>query len=301
MKFLLNIELYIILPIIFLSIQGSKSRASQNLFSLCIRKPHSSFKENYKVTYYFYKYKILYECNGFFFKRHKDVVVYHKKLLTGKFKNIKPEGAEDCKSMDLYEPIFKITESKYSDMIKSNPFSDTICKLVWCSCGYRCFLPNNFRILKRGFVAEMNEYRRIHDALPLTVDSKLEKLANEQAEMSCLLNNPDSFKKKRNIGYLGMIYQAKVANFVVTKMYDTFINYYNWNAKYHVGSHVKYAQIIWKSTKNVGVGVHAKGIHVCVALLFSPRGCTKNFKANVRPIDPRHFHMYALLRKKFSL
>uniref|UniRef100_A0A0N5BS49 SCP domain-containing protein n=1 Tax=Strongyloides papillosus TaxID=174720 RepID=A0A0N5BS49_STREA len=139
----------------------------------------------------------------------------------------------------------------------------------------------------------MNEYRRLHDASPLTEHPLLETLARELAKKSCL-NRLYSFKKNPRIGYVLKVIRVELADFLITKMYDKFLTNYNWEAKYHVGKYDKYAQLIWKSTKKVGVGVCVKHKDIHVALLFSPLGCTRDFKTNVRPIGPRHIHMFAV-------
>uniref|UniRef100_A0A0K0FJA9 SCP domain-containing protein n=1 Tax=Strongyloides venezuelensis TaxID=75913 RepID=A0A0K0FJA9_STRVS len=262
---------------------------------LCFRRHNTTSKEDYKITYYLYNHKIIYNCNGFFFNQHIYVVEYYKKLLSGKIKNRnkKPKGALGCKYLDPYAQFYKIAECKYPDMLKSNPFSDVIYKRVWFKCDYDCFSADNFRLLKQGYVAEMNEYRRLHDTSPLIVHPVLEILANELARKSCY-NILSLFKRNPHIGYILKVTHVSLADFVITKMYDKFLTNYNWNAKQHIGKYDKYAQILWLSTKKVGVGVCIKHKKIHVALLFSPLGCTKNFKTNVRPIGWKHIHMFAV-------
>uniref|UniRef100_A0A0N5BS51 SCP domain-containing protein n=1 Tax=Strongyloides papillosus TaxID=174720 RepID=A0A0N5BS51_STREA len=272
----------------------------RNLFSLCSRTPKPSQEKDYQVAYYLYNYKVLYECNGFFFNQHKYVVEYYSKLLSGKDRNKRPKGAMDCKYINPYKPSYLITVYKNRDILKSNPFCDKIYERVWLGCDYDCFAANNFRLLKQGYVVEINEYRRLHDATPLIVDPFLNKLANEQANESCL-KKPSLFRKYPHIGYLGGVFPVKHANLIITKMYDKFLTSYNWHAKRHEGKYDKNAQILWKSTKRVGVGVCVKYNQIYVTFLFSPRGCTKHFHNNVRPISPKHIHMFAVFGRNLAV
>uniref|UniRef100_A0A0N5BS50 SCP domain-containing protein n=1 Tax=Strongyloides papillosus TaxID=174720 RepID=A0A0N5BS50_STREA len=184
-------------------------------------------------------------------------------------------------------------------MLKSNPFSSVIYENIWLGCDYNCFSANKFKILKQGYVTEINQYRRIHDTAPLIVDTYLETLANEEAKMSCSRRR-SSFRIDYRIGYLLEVFRLEFADLLITKMYDRFLTTYNWNDKRHEGKYDKYAQMLWRSTKKIGVGVCPRNDKIFVVLLFSPRGCTRNFRMNVRPIGPRHIHMFAVFGKNFG-
>uniref|UniRef100_A0A0K0FJB2 SCP domain-containing protein n=1 Tax=Strongyloides venezuelensis TaxID=75913 RepID=A0A0K0FJB2_STRVS len=302
MKYLLTVKLYIINFILLPCIQGVRLGAIVDLFTICYRRPYISLDEDIEVTYYLYNYKVMYECNGFFFNQHKYVVNYYRRLLSGKDRNRKrkPNGALDCKHLNHHVPLYKIAECKYPDMLKSNPFSSVIYENIWLGCDYNCFAARNFQILKQGYVTEINQYRRLHDTPPLILDRYLEILANEKAKRSCSRRR-SSLIINLSIGYLLEIFSLESADHLISKMYDRFLTNYNWHAKRHEGKYDKYAQMLWSGTKKVGVGVFLRNDKICVALLFSPRGCTRNFRMNVRPIGSKHIHMFAVFGKKYEM
>uniref|UniRef100_A0A0N5BS48 SCP domain-containing protein n=1 Tax=Strongyloides papillosus TaxID=174720 RepID=A0A0N5BS48_STREA len=151
----------------------------------------------------------------------------------------------------------------------------------------------NYQVLKDGFVTEINQYRRLHNALPLEESQSLNKFATARAWVSCL-NNPSGLKYSPKIGHLGLRHYIVHGNIIVKNMYEKFMLGYNWNAKRHVGRYDKYAQLIWKDTKKVGVGVCLKYGDIHVVIAFYPRGCIGDFSANVQPIGPKHIHMFGV-------
>uniref|UniRef100_A0A0N5C8W5 SCP domain-containing protein n=1 Tax=Strongyloides papillosus TaxID=174720 RepID=A0A0N5C8W5_STREA len=326
MKYLFNTKLCIILSTFFLNTQGNKLsrsqsisnlnyigspsvdnlslkrsksvnilsfRKPQNVNNLSLRMPHPLLCNKFTITYYLYKNKPLYECNNFFFRWHRDVVEYYNSLCYGKIKGKKiiPRKAIDSKKLDPEGLLFRMEEFRYPDIIKSNPFSCHIWTRVWEGCDYYCFAEYNFKFLKEGYVAEINEYRRLHEAAPLEIDHYLQKYAAIQARMSCSYN-PTFLKKSKRLGYIGAIYILKKANLLVKNMYDKFLSEYNWNSLIHVGGGTKYSQLIWKNTKKIGIGVCEKGEHIFTTFLFLPKGGYGSFEKNVQPIGQKHLYLY---------
>uniref|UniRef100_A0A0N5BS47 SCP domain-containing protein n=1 Tax=Strongyloides papillosus TaxID=174720 RepID=A0A0N5BS47_STREA len=146
------------------------------------------------------------------------------------------------------------------------------------------------------FVTEINQYRRLHDVPPLKVDHGLNKLAKKHAWGTCL-NDPSMFKSSSKIKYLGLRYHLVHGNIIVKNMYEKFMLGYNWYAKHHVGRYDKYAQLIWKGTKKVGVGVCVRNDNIDVVIAFSPKISTRDFNANVRPIGLKHVHMFGVFAR----
>uniref|UniRef100_A0A0K0FJA8 SCP domain-containing protein n=1 Tax=Strongyloides venezuelensis TaxID=75913 RepID=A0A0K0FJA8_STRVS len=302
MTFSLNIKICIIISIIVLNIGGlrlSKPKTFSRLNCLNCRKSHNQLYKNYKITYYWYDHRILYEINNFYFKFHQEALLYFKKLSTGKIRNLKtmPKNVVVLRNIDLKGPLVKIAEYKYPAILKSNPFSDYIWKRVWSGCDFFCFAANNFRLLKEGLVTEINEYRRIHGVNPLITYSVLEEGARAQARKNNL-DVPIWVSKSPLVGYLGTICSLYKANFVIKKMYDKLLSNYQWNGKDPKNDISKFSQLIWKSTERIGVGVSVKGNRICIILFFNPKGGVGNFKKNVFPVTQRHIHMFNLFANK---
>uniref|UniRef100_A0A0K0FJA7 SCP domain-containing protein n=1 Tax=Strongyloides venezuelensis TaxID=75913 RepID=A0A0K0FJA7_STRVS len=304
MKSLLSVRLFSIPFIFFLSIQGQhkgiKSKHPERSYTN--NKAQQSASNNYvTITYYLHNHQIWYECNKFFFKRHSDVVSYYNKIRNYKnmYKRAKPKGAEIPGSVTLTGQFFKIVEYSYPEILKANPFSDHIWRRIWYGCEVNTFIKNNFQLLKIGFVAEINEYRRLHSVKPLKMDYFLSDFAITQsrrrASMISIL-----FKKSYVFGHLGASGSIDQANLIVKKMYDTFMAKYNWYGKNYPSSTTKFVQLVWKKTKKVGVGVCTRGNIIYVSLVFTPKGGVGSFKKNVFPISQKHLYIYNLFRKNQS-
>uniref|UniRef100_A0A0K0FJB6 SCP domain-containing protein n=1 Tax=Strongyloides venezuelensis TaxID=75913 RepID=A0A0K0FJB6_STRVS len=238
---------------------------------------------------------MLYECNNFFFNRHADVVDYYNKLTSGKIKrkNKRPNRALFCRSISLKNPLLKIAEYSYPDLLKSNPFSERIWKRVWGYCDYSCFSSNNFKNLKVGFLNEMNEYRQLHGVQPLVKSSYLQQLAGFQVKRDAF-PVPIMLKSNHSVGYISATYELKNANLIVKKIYDKFMSSYNWHGKNKKNRDAIYGRIIWNSTKEVGIGIYVAGSKLYAAFLFFPKGGFKDFKNNVFPISQKYLNMYNL-------
>uniref|UniRef100_A0A0N5C3Q1 SCP domain-containing protein n=1 Tax=Strongyloides papillosus TaxID=174720 RepID=A0A0N5C3Q1_STREA len=327
MKYLLNIKICIILSTLFLSIQANKPSRSKSLGSLnslrsqnvenlnlkrsksvshlslrrpqsvsnlSPRRPYSPLCNKFTIVYYLYKSKPLYDCNGFFFKWYRDAVGYYNELCAGKIdsENTIPNKAIDPRTLDPEGLLYKMEEFRYPDIIKSNPFSYRIWTRIWDNCDFYCFAAYDFKFLKEGFLTEINEYRRLHEAPPLKVDPLLQKYATLQAKKSCSFIPPIPFKESKYVGYIGAAYILEKASLLVKKMYDKFLSEYNWNSKFHVGGGARYSQLIWRKTRKIGIGVCGRDDHIFVTFLFLPKGGYGNFEKNVRPVGQKHIYLY---------
>uniref|UniRef100_A0A0K0FJB3 SCP domain-containing protein n=1 Tax=Strongyloides venezuelensis TaxID=75913 RepID=A0A0K0FJB3_STRVS len=137
---------------------------------------------------------------------------------------------------------------------------------------------------------------RLYDGPQLKVDNDLNRIAKNYVWGSCL-NDSSLFKEGHNVEYHGARYHLVYGYIIVRKMYDKFMLFYNWNAKGYKGKYDEYAQIVWKSTRKVGVGVCVRYTNIYVVITFLPKGCTKKSSKNVRPINPSHIHMFGFLEE----
>uniref|UniRef100_A0A0K0FJA5 SCP domain-containing protein n=1 Tax=Strongyloides venezuelensis TaxID=75913 RepID=A0A0K0FJA5_STRVS len=253
-----------------------------------------------KITYYWFNYRIWYELNNFLFKKHSDVVSYYLKLCFGVLRNKDklPIGGEALRPRFLkdYPKFLKLAEYSYPEILKANPFTDFIWRRVWLGCDFNCFAKNQFKLLKIGFLTELNEYRKLHGVGPLKIDHLLQEKAEKHARRHTPRFHPQ-FKENPFIGHITVSCPVEQANYLMKKMYEILLSNYDWYSKKHNNTSKVFLQLIWKSTKKIGIGYRIINGHIYILLLFSPKGCIKNFEKNVFPITQKHLYMFNLFER----
>uniref|UniRef100_A0A0K0FJB5 SCP domain-containing protein n=1 Tax=Strongyloides venezuelensis TaxID=75913 RepID=A0A0K0FJB5_STRVS len=242
------------------------------------------------------------ECNYFFFKKHKDALNYYKKLCSGEIVDLKekPEGAVQHYKVMSHKNLYRIAQYSYPEILRLNPFSETVWTRVWYGCNYNFLAKNDFRILKEGYLTEINEYRKMHGVPPLVKNSYLEKLADSRAKK---LASPKNFtiKNYEFLGNLDAIEPLHSANFAIRNFYDKFMSRYNWGGKNRISNYIRYSQIVWKSTKEVGIGTRVSDKIIYICFIFSPKGGFRKFKRNVFPVQEKHLYIHNFYRRCRSL
>ncbi|CEF70646.2 CAP domain-containing protein [Strongyloides ratti] len=296
MKYLLDILLHVVLFTIFLKAHKTslkQRKSSSNNVGESSRLPDDPFK----VTYYLLNIKVFYECNGFVFTEHSNVMHYYKQLTNSLFKNkkIKPKGGQRI-DITKFQNVFKIAEYSYNSVIRKNPFSSKIWNTIWYTCDYFCYSFNNFNALKVGLFNEINEYRRVHGVHKLTEHVILSRIAEKEAIHSSKQNKNSKCSHKW-LGCYIFIYNKFEANKIIKPRYNIFLSEYKWNNNRQIADLFFITQCIWKKTKSIGIGVQLKGNYIYVVFTFLPKGNVNGeYLRNVQPISEKVIHMYNLFK-----
>uniref|UniRef100_A0A0N5BS53 SCP domain-containing protein n=1 Tax=Strongyloides papillosus TaxID=174720 RepID=A0A0N5BS53_STREA len=196
--------------------------------------------------------------------------------------------------------LYRIAQYSYPDILRLNPFSELIWARVWYGCGFSCFAEHDFKILKEGLFTEINEYRRLHGVPQLVKNTFLQKLAASRAK-KLAAGDPVQIKNYPFLGILDAIERLQLGNLAIKNLYDRFMSRYKWHGKNRISNYVRYSQIIWKKTKEVGIGAHTKGHIIYVSFFFSPKGGFGNFKKNVFPVQEKHLYIHNLFKRNHNL
>uniref|UniRef100_A0A0N5C4W3 SCP domain-containing protein n=1 Tax=Strongyloides papillosus TaxID=174720 RepID=A0A0N5C4W3_STREA len=175
----------------------------------------------------------------------------------------------------------EISEEPYAKSMKKKPKSHDIWLKVWKDCSVQCFSENYYDVYKQKALLEMNMYRLKHRSNILEINIKLAEFAQELAEQYVTTQKVDV-----NVYYnYGILYGKSIITSATTIIKD----FYETNVKYNyilnkVSSKAAYSftQLVWKSTKQVGIGVQDDGKYLYVVCIFSPKGNKKGeYKKNV--------------------
>uniref|UniRef100_A0A0N5B3S9 SCP domain-containing protein n=1 Tax=Strongyloides papillosus TaxID=174720 RepID=A0A0N5B3S9_STREA len=175
----------------------------------------------------------------------------------------------------------EISEDPYAKNMRKKPKSHEIWQKVWKYCSVQCFSENYYDVYKQKALLEMNMYRLKHRSNILEINIKLAEFAQELAEQYVTTQNVDV-----NVySNYGILYGKSIITSATTIIKD----FYETNVKYNyilnkVSSKAAYSftQLVWKSTKQVGIGVQDDGKYLYVVCIFSPKGNKKGeYKKNV--------------------
>ncbi|XP_064535158.1 Golgi-associated plant pathogenesis-related protein 1 isoform X1 [Drosophila montana] len=129
-----------------------------------------------------------------------------------------------------------------------------------------------------------NAHRAQHNAPPLELDGSLNKLATNWAQ-HLLANN--RMEHRQNSGYGENIYMASGGNLGGADAVDSWyneINDYNWRSPSFQMNTGHFTQVVWKSSKRLGVGFARRGNTIYVVCNYDPPGNYNNmYRENVSP------------------
>ncbi|CEF66097.1 CAP domain-containing protein [Strongyloides ratti] len=173
-------------------------------------------------------------------------------------------------------------------VLRDNSFSTRIWQRIWINCDYKCFVRNNFKMLKYNLLREMNEYRKWHNAPKLTEDRHISKLAQKRANQIALtssLTRDDSDYLGETVGVAYL-----PAAFLIAKKWYEEKKGFNFLLKRPKPGSQMFTQLVWKSSLIVGIGVAVRGDMVIVVCKYLPKGNTpKDYKRNV---DKLHYNWF---------
>ncbi|XP_055379616.1 uncharacterized protein LOC129610871 [Condylostylus longicornis] len=126
---------------------------------------------------------------------------------------------------------------------------------------------------KRKFLEETNKYRSKHDAPPLIMSNELCSFAQEWANH--LAYNVKGLQHRPRCQYGENLYASKgyqVDGGTAVKSWYDEINNYNFNKPGFSSKTGHFTQLVWKNTKQVGVGMATKNGWIYIAANYSPPG-----------------------------
>uniref|UniRef100_A0A0K0FD11 CAP domain-containing protein (inferred by orthology to a zebrafish protein) n=1 Tax=Strongyloides venezuelensis TaxID=75913 RepID=A0A0K0FD11_STRVS len=200
-------------------------------------------------------------------------------------------------SIDLLERRKSLTKSKES--LNKNEINDKnkkgsldehsskkitsfqIWHRVWESCSFRCYSKNHYERLRILMLKEINTYRSIHGVEHLVSTQQLVELAQVLADKYAMRQTLE-IHKRFAYGVLYTYVNAFSVSVIVRNWYDTNTKYsFRWG-KLKSSVAKNFAQLVWKSTKQIGIGIQDEDGLVYVVCLFFPKGNEKgNYKKNI--------------------
>uniref|UniRef100_A0A0K0F287 CAP domain-containing protein (inferred by orthology to a zebrafish protein) n=1 Tax=Strongyloides venezuelensis TaxID=75913 RepID=A0A0K0F287_STRVS len=141
---------------------------------------------------------------------------------------------------------------------------------VWHDFNYENFWVNSFLIYKQKIVEHINLLRLVHGACPLEESRKLDKLAQDYSQYRI---NRKLFSKSLinncGISKLFLLY-SELTGAVSTLYNDRYFYSFRLNAGKGIAD--GFTQLVWKSTKSIGIGIARSDDHFSIVLLFYPKG-----------------------------
>ncbi|XP_030384505.1 Golgi-associated plant pathogenesis-related protein 1-like [Scaptodrosophila lebanonensis] len=129
-----------------------------------------------------------------------------------------------------------------------------------------------------------NAYRKDHGAPPLRLNQEVSKIATQWAEH--LLSN-NTMQHRPNNRYGENIYWASGGNLTGTDAVRSWyneINQYSWRRPSFQTKTGHFTQVVWKASRELGVGFARRGNTIYVVCNYDPPGNYANmFQQNVAP------------------
>uniref|UniRef100_A0A0K0FJB7 SCP domain-containing protein n=1 Tax=Strongyloides venezuelensis TaxID=75913 RepID=A0A0K0FJB7_STRVS len=255
----------------------------------------------YTIYYILRKRKIYMECNGYVFRKHAYVMRYYNLLHSNSYKRyLAPLGGFKHKYSKTLIQRMAFASYSYLMLVKNNPFSKHIWFLVWEGCGYDCFSKNDYLLLRKGFISEINLYRRLFGVPSLIEDDLLDVKAFKYAKKNSIKLIEIPIKSNNN-GYVTGIFPREMANLFLIDMFDSFIRKYDFTNYKFCKVNAKQTQLIWKNTKKIGVGIATRGTLVFIVIILNPKGNIEGqYQDNVLPVQKNVAIMYGAFKHRAS-
>lgn len=144
--------------------------------------------------------------------------------------------------------------------------------------------PFNLSDFRKQALKEMNDYRKKHQAPPLKLDDKLNSYAQQWADE---LARTNTFRHRSERKYGENIAMGSGDRYKeAVKMWYDEVQNYNFKRPGFTSGTGHFSQVVWKSSKTVGVGVatsKSSGMTVVVANFDPPGNFMGQFEENVLP------------------
>uniref|UniRef100_A0A0K0FIY7 SCP domain-containing protein n=1 Tax=Strongyloides venezuelensis TaxID=75913 RepID=A0A0K0FIY7_STRVS len=205
----------------------------------------------YLITEYYIRNSLKYVCNGETFNSYRKALEY----------------AMEAKRHDHSVPT-GIPSSPLLPPIDSNSlvYEKIYCRkfwwILWEFCDYHCYSSDNFKVMKKKFLLELNYYRAKYGAKPLVEDQYLSSAAQRLLTKVVLMRTKIDITKLENIGKGTLITAPLILNkwFGEHKLYNH-KNFGNPKTKH-------FTAMVWKSVTSVGFGIMRVGNEIFVKLIY---------------------------------
>ncbi|CEF66104.2 CAP domain-containing protein [Strongyloides ratti] len=227
---------------------------------------------NYTIFSRIYKGEKVYICNTQMYRTFETAYSCLKRL------NLVNRRNQSIKNQ--YNPYEKLnTES----LLGTIPIARSIWNIVWKRCDYKCFSINNYAYLREGLLKEINMLRQIHNVKPLKMTSSLTATAQKHAKMLSMSGKITFLQKFWFHGETIGASLYLIANTMVNKWYEE-SKYYNYRKGLSYKNLQMFTQLIWKGSKEIGIGIQGKEHVIYIVCKFYPKGNVRGkFTSNVLP------------------
>ena len=195
-------------------------------------------------------------------------------------------------SDDEEEDNFYTSRSSSTTYESSTNYEETSSKTIYetsSSSGNRSSSTSSDPILEKfreDILTRHNYYRKKHKVSNLSRDSKLEKIAQNSADIMKSTNNWYFTEEKYKGQYVGQnLFWSWGIGYgygIVDIWYNDGFNY-DYNNQGWYSQTASFTQLIWKSTKKLGCGVGCNGNECYGACVYYPAGNWGDFSQNVFP------------------
>ncbi|CEF66100.1 CAP domain-containing protein [Strongyloides ratti] len=215
--------------------------------------------------------KMMYKCNGKYFKTFEEALNYIKLLHKTNPYRYSIEKINPFQDFDIRNFLGTTLRSYY------------VWKHTWNKCYYNCFFHNNYEVFKAKTLQEINLLRKFHGAPPLFIDKKLTRLAQSHAKTLAKANKIVSLFGFSPYGStMGIIFYL-AGNTIVNNWYEE-NKYYDYKNHMPLKGLISFTQLVWRKSKIIGIGVVKKNFALYVVCFFYPKGNSKgNYLKNVLP------------------
>ncbi|CEF70649.1 CAP domain-containing protein [Strongyloides ratti] len=293
MKFFLTIIRIVFILIYFINGKEGNNLLSykHNILNRFNKKTNNVILNSKKILFLLIDGKPLFQCNYYIFKKLNDAVKYCNLLSSHSISRfIKPYGGIKYSTIKSYSSKRIVSMYDYKEVLLKQSFVPQIWKKAWTECDYDCFIENDFKQLKYRFIGEINQYRQLHNIKPLVENANLDKLARLFAYKKSVSIN----RYKINVtqfGVLSLVENTFVVNLVIKKLFSSFFGHYDYNNNKYSEEFNKQTQMLWKSTKVVGIGVAENSSLAFVVLLFYPKGnINMRYKENIPLVNDKYIN-----------
>ena len=143
----------------------------------------------------------------------------------------------------------------------------------------------------RDLIREHNTLRRKHQASPLSWSSDAARVAQRWADHLAstgrLEHGPNDELKQRNLGQnLAFVSGGNVTAKRISDMWYDELKDYDFGKPGFASNTGHFTQLVWRDTKQIGIGRASKGQAVFVVANYSPAGNVQGrFEENVKPTN----------------